>query len=192
MVELIDQTTASRSIFKVSLVNMAELPLTLALQMETALQESFNSLNTGYPDLKPKQREAALAILSGRNAFVRLPTGYRKTVITAVLPGAFNRTRKQQGSIILCICPLIALMINQRRRLQAMGLTADFLGSAQKDGKVVDTIRVAEVECVFASPEAILSDSSREMLLRSGYQSKLSAVVIEEAHCISKWLVLLQ
>jgi len=47
----------------------------------------------GINSLKPKQMEAILAFLSGRDVFVALPTGYGKSIIFALLPAIFNRIR---------------------------------------------------------------------------------------------------
>ena len=37
--------------------------------------------DTGFPDLKDKQKEAIKAFLKGNDIFVLLPTGYGKSVI---------------------------------------------------------------------------------------------------------------
>ena len=42
-----------------------------------------------YP-LKPKQFEAIMTFMSGKDTFVSLPTGYGKSAIYAVLPFAFD------------------------------------------------------------------------------------------------------
>ena len=43
----------------------------------------------GY-SLKPKQFEAVLTFMSGKDTFVSLPTGYGKSAIYAILPVAFD------------------------------------------------------------------------------------------------------
>ena len=55
-----------------------------------------------------------------------------------------------------------------------MGLTADFMGSAQEDNKAV---------------EAILTTRWQEKCSSPVYQRYLAAVVIDEADCISNCLV---
>ena len=40
--------------------------------------------------LKPKQLEALESFMSGKDTFVALPTGYRKSVIFAMLPLMFD------------------------------------------------------------------------------------------------------
>jgi len=53
-----------------------------------AVRKSAASL--GYLSLKDKQVEAASQLLRGKDTFVALPTGYGKSVIFALLPGAFD------------------------------------------------------------------------------------------------------
>ena len=71
--------------------------------MEAALSESFESLSLGFPEIKKKQKEALFAVLQGKD--VRLPTGYWKTIITAVFPKAFDTLHRQlkKHSIAICI-----------------------------------------------------------------------------------------
>ena len=47
----------------------------------------------GYPDMKDKQIEAAVAFLNGSDVFVSLPTGYGKSLIYAILPLAFDKLK---------------------------------------------------------------------------------------------------
>jgi superfamily II DNA helicase RecQ len=43
---------------------------------------------------------------------------------------------------------------------------------------------------IFMSPEALLTDTkSRDMLQNPVYQENLVSFVVDEAHCVTKWLV---
>ena len=53
-----------------------------------AIAESARAM--GVVQLKSKQLEALDAFLSGKDTFVFLPTGYRKFIVYAVLPLAFD------------------------------------------------------------------------------------------------------
>ena len=150
------------------------------LAIDSALSQLGCSIN-----LKEKQREALLLALEQNDVFVSLPTGYGKTIITALLPMAFDylRNEPQKGSIVVCVSPLIALMIDQKERLNKMGVsTAVFSGTLQKnqlDGNY---------QIVLLSPETLLRNIEvREMLLSENYRKHISAVVIDECHCIYKW-----
>ena len=165
-----------------------------ASDFETAIQLAFQSLSTGYACIRNRQKEAVLAVLCGKDVFVGLPTAYGKTVLTAVLPGVFDRMREEERHfMVLCICPLISLMMDQRRRLRLMGVTADFMGTAQEDKSAMHAIVSGQVQCILASPETILNNQmARDVLQSPIYQRYLAAVVIDEAHCISHWLVACQ
>ena len=52
-----------------------------------AISESAKDL--GYE----KQQEAVTLFIQGNDTFVSLPTGYGKSVIYAILPGAFDKYR---------------------------------------------------------------------------------------------------
>ena len=47
----------------------------------------------GLSTLKPKQMEAVLAFLDGKDTFVSLPTGYGKSVIYGILPLVCDKLR---------------------------------------------------------------------------------------------------
>ena len=59
------------------------------MDIAESVRKSFNEL--GYDRLKEKQLEAAMLVLSGNDTLVSLPTGYRKSIIYAVLPRAFDK-----------------------------------------------------------------------------------------------------
>ena len=52
----------------------------------------------GVELLKEKQDEAIRTVLSGRDTFVSLPTGYGKSIIYAALPLIFDRLLDRKGS----------------------------------------------------------------------------------------------
>ena len=56
--------------------------------IEEALSEAVRKLS--FHEFKPKQKEAVLSFVSGRDTFVALPTGYGKSAIYAVLPFVFD------------------------------------------------------------------------------------------------------
>ena len=67
----------------------------------------------GYHKLKDEQLEVMTSFLSGNDVFAVLPTGFGKSLCFACLPGAFDKLRKSNGSIVLVISPLTALMKDQ-------------------------------------------------------------------------------
>jgi len=94
------------------------------------------------------KEEALKSITQGKDIFVILPTGYGKSLIYAVLPtlydfmfGELRITSMciielipnvgRQGSIVIVITPLIALMVDQKRNLIQMGMSVEFVGEVQ-------------------------------------------------------------
>ena len=44
----------------------------------------------GYPEFKPQQQEIVVEIISGRDKFAVLPTGYGKSLCFGLLPIAYD------------------------------------------------------------------------------------------------------
>lgn len=52
-----------------------------------------SAVELGIHQLKDKQIEAMESILSGKDTFISLPTGYGKSIIYAALPLAFDKMK---------------------------------------------------------------------------------------------------
>ena len=63
----------------------------MSANIEKALENAV--CMCGITQLKPKQREAMLSFLSGKDVFVTLPTGYGKSIIYGLLPAVFDLSR---------------------------------------------------------------------------------------------------
>ena len=139
--------------------------------------------------LKAKQREAVELFLNGRDTFVSLPTGYGKSLCYCLLPFAFDALRGAAGrSIVICISPLTALMLDQRNKYTLRGLATEFVGEAQDDPEVLRNVQEGKYQLMYVSPESIIGDTRwREMLHTQVYQENLVAFVVDEAHCVKKW-----
>ena len=72
-----------------------------------------HAMNTvGLESLKREQREAIQEFLNGKDVSVSLLTGYGKTYCYSLLPLAFDYLRESQHpSIVICVSPLTALMM---------------------------------------------------------------------------------
>ena len=116
----------------------------------------------GYDNVKPKQIEAVLEFCKGKDVFVSLPTGYRKTLIFAVLPSLFNAMRKVTTSIVVVVTPLAALMAEQKRKFFLMGVNAEFLGELQTDQQAVSRVIKGDHELVLLSPENLCIRAAKD------------------------------
>ena len=143
----------------------------------------------GLESLKHQQREAIREFASGRDVFVALPTGFGKSYCFALLPTVFDHLRAgKDPSIVVCVSPLTALMMEQRDKLCTRGLLAEFVGELQQDISAMKGVESGRYQVVYISPEALLLNPQwREMLLSNTYRENLVAFVIDENHCITKW-----
>lgn len=110
---------------------------------------------------------------------VILPTGAGKslcfTLPALLLPG-----------ITLIIFPLLALMNDQARRLDEVGITSVTLrgGQSKEDRQNIwDTLCSGSVRCLLSNPETLQSPKVLAQLQKVPIQH----MVIDEAHIISQW-----
>ena len=62
--------------------------------IDESIEYSFSKLVTGFDALKQAQQQAVKAVLEGNDVFVRLPTGFGKSIIVALLPLAFEFAKR--------------------------------------------------------------------------------------------------
>ena len=74
----------------------------------------------------------------------------------------------------------------ERKGVTAVVLTAETLEDASE--KICD----GQYQLLYLSPETLLRDKEwREILQSPTYQENLVALIVDEAHCVKKWNVLL-
>uniref|UniRef100_A0A1X7VKG1 Helicase ATP-binding domain-containing protein n=1 Tax=Amphimedon queenslandica TaxID=400682 RepID=A0A1X7VKG1_AMPQE len=138
--------------------------------------------------LKDKQVEAIYSFMNGCDVFVALPTGYGKSLIYAFLPSVFDLYKGQEGSIVICISPLVSLMMDQKSKFTHQGIKAVFVGEEQTDEDAIRSVLTGKVQLVYISPENIMCNPLfRNMILSPLYKEKLVALVVDEAHCVKTW-----
>jgi ATP-dependent DNA helicase RecQ len=143
-------------------------------KIQKALKVTF-----GYDGFRPLQREIMEANLAGRDTFALLPTGGGKSL-------CFQLPALLREGLTLVVSPLIALMKDQVNQLEAAGVEATFLNSSLgvKETKArLAGLHQGRYRLLYAAPERLMLDHWKENL-RSW---NLSAIAIDEAHCISEW-----
>jgi ATP-dependent DNA helicase RecQ len=134
----------------------------------------------GLEQFRPWQREAIDEVLYGtRRVLVVAPTGGGKS-LTYQVPGVVL------DGMTLVLSPLVALMEDQVRALQARGVAATFLASTldpeTRRRREAGMLR-GQFKLVYAAPERLASNAFVETLARCNVQ----LVAVDEAHCIAQW-----
>ena len=109
-----------------------------AMHSEETTEQAIRSVceRVGITSLKEKQREALKAIVCNKkDTFICLPTGYGKSLCYALLQLLFDKLlcREDGTSIVICISPLTAIMMEQRNKYVHSGISAEFIGEMQQD-----------------------------------------------------------
>ena len=133
----------------------------------------------GYDSFRPGQEEIVSALLAGRDALAIMPTGAGKSLCYQVpallLPG-----------LTLVISPLISLMQDQVKGLNAAGIHAAFINSSLTETQIVRALDLAaegSYKLVYVAPERLESPVFRSFAAGAD----ISMVTVDEAHCISQW-----
>src|SRR5262245_7857702 len=129
------------------------------------------------PAFRPWQREAIEALLApGGRVLLVAPTGGGKSLCyqlpALALPGT-----------TLVLSPLISLMEDQVRALEARGIAATFVASSlprEENGRRLAGLRRGAYKIVYAAPERLVSEGFLDAL----DASSPSLVAVDEAHCI--------
>ncbi|GAA4031211.1 DNA helicase RecQ [Sphingomonas rosea] len=130
----------------------------------------------GFDHFRGVQEEVVGRVLAGRPTLAIMPTGAGKSLCYQLPALALDGTA-------LVISPLIALMHDQIRSAEALGIKAASLTSADDRDTVVRRFLGGELDLLYVAPERATTDSFRRLADRV----PLSLVAIDEAHCVSEW-----
>ncbi len=132
----------------------------------------------GHEAFRPGQQAIIEAVLAGRDCVGVMPTGGGKS-LTYQIPARIL------GGTTLVVSPLIALMKDQVDAMERIGIRATFLNSSldpEERRARVRRARRGEYELVYAAPEGLEASVGAALAA-----VKLSALAVDEAHCISHW-----
>ncbi|WP_144299394.1 RecQ family ATP-dependent DNA helicase [Elioraea rosea] len=147
-------------------------------RLEETLRRRF-----GFPSFREGQGAVAHALEAGRDVLAVMPTGAGKSVCYQVPAAARHEA---DGAMAVVVSPLIALMADQVQRLTASGVPAGAINSAADRAANVETWRRAargDLALLYMSPERLTD----ERMLAALTRLPLSAIVVDEAHCVSQW-----
>ncbi len=143
-------------------------------QMHEILMRVF-----GFSDFRPGQEEIVQAVAGGEDVLAIMPTGGGKSLCYQ-LPALMG------GGATLVISPLIALMRDQVRGLQAAGVAAGALTSGNT-GEETDAVwrglEDGSLRLLYMAPERLASGAMDRILREAG----IARIAVDEAHCVSQW-----
>jgi len=133
----------------------------------------------GFAAFRPGQADIVAAILDGRDVLAVMPTGSGKSL-------CYQLPALLRDGLTVVVSPLIALMRNQVAQLNANGIAAASLNSANdaaENRAILDQIARGELRLVYVAPERLLKSEMLALLKRAN----VTLLAVDEAHCISQW-----
>lgn len=138
------------------------------------------------PDFRPGQLEAIWHIVEGRGRLLVVQrTGWGKSFVYFI---AAKLLREAGMGPALLVSPLLALMRNQIAAAERMGVRAETINSDNREvwERVEAAVLRNEVDILLISPERLGNERFVSRVLAT-VASRISLLVVDEAHCISDW-----
>ena len=133
----------------------------------------------GFDEFRPGQSEIIDAVVDKQNVLAIMPTGGGKSL-------CFQLPALMGEGLTVVISPLIALMRDQVRGLQAAGVAAEAITSAnteEETDKIFSALSASKLRILYLAPERLASTAMQSALHRYNVVS----LVVDEAHCVSQW-----
>jgi ATP-dependent DNA helicase RecQ len=150
-------------------------PVAPRLDLDALLAARF-----GIPRLYDWQREAIESVLAPPSRVLLVaPTGGGKSL-------CYQLPAVALGGTSLVLSPLISLMEDQVRALEARGIAATFFASSlpwEENRRRLAELRAGAYALVYAAPERLGSEAFLDALAAT----RLDLVAVDEAHCIVQW-----
>jgi ATP-dependent DNA helicase RecQ len=143
-------------------------------EAEKVLQQRFK-----LPKFYDEQWEAIEKILKGERVLLIEKTGFGKSLCFQFPATLFDGTT-------VIFSPLIALMRDQVKKLNALGISAKCINSEQtpeENSQIINEAKQGKTKILYIAPER----QENSEWIEATRQMNLSMVVVDEAHCISVW-----
>jgi len=133
----------------------------------------------GYSSFREPQEQVIQSVLDNQDSLALMPTGGGKSI-------CFQVPTMMRPGLTLVVSPLIALMKDQVKQLNDLGIkaTAVYTGMSSREIDIkLDNCIYGEIKFLYLSPERLKSEFFRARLTKMNVQ----LLVVDEAHCISEW-----
>jgi ATP-dependent DNA helicase RecQ len=131
----------------------------------------------GFDHFRGVQDQVIARVMAGQHTLAVMPTGAGKSL-------CYQLPALAREGTALVISPLIALMHDQIRSADAIGLKAASLTSADNDrDATVERFRAGALDLLYVAPERATGDAFGRVI--KGVP--LALIAIDEAHCVSEW-----
>ncbi|WLV23463.1 ATP-dependent DNA helicase RecQ [Aciduricibacillus chroicocephali] len=145
--------------------------------MDSPLEQSLEQY-FGYKVFKRGQKDIIESVLAGRDVFGILPTGTGKSL-------CYQLPAKLLDGLTIVVTPLVSLMMDQVKQLQAMHYKGAAAINSFVDREERNRIygQLKRLDLLYVSPELLQQPQAMQYLSNV----KIALLVIDEAHCISQW-----
>src|SRR3954466_9761445 len=127
----------------------------------------------GFDHFRGVQEQVIGRVLGGEHTLGVMPTGAGKSL-------CYQLPALVRDGTALVISPLIALMHDQIRSANAIGLKAASLTSADSDREAtVERFKAGDLDLLYVAPERATGEAFRRLVSRVN----LALIAIDEAHC---------
>jgi hypothetical protein len=147
----------------------------------------------GHSGFRPGQREVIECAMAGRDVFVLMPTGGGKSLCYQ-LPAWCG------PGLSVVISPLLSLIEDQVQSMTKLGVESAFLNSTQTwageqqlvVNNLINVPAHGGVKLLYITPEKLAHSSMIKGIFKKlSERGLISRFVVDEAHCLSDWYVVL-
>ncbi|MEO0926601.1 MAG: DNA helicase RecQ [Cyanobacteria bacterium J06643_13] len=146
--------------------------------LEDSLKHYF-----GHDTFRPGQKKIIEAALQNKDLLTIMPTGGGKSL-------CFQLPALLRTGLTIVVSPLIALMQDQVDALQDNGVNATYLNSTleyeERRSRQMAILK-NQIKLLYVAPERLLNERFALFLDRVNHDVGISAIAIDEAHCVSEW-----
>jgi ATP-dependent DNA helicase RecQ len=131
----------------------------------------------GFHAFRGVQEDVVDRVMAGRDTLCVMPTGSGKSL-------CYQLPALAREGTALVISPLIALMHDQIRSADALGIRAASLTSADlARDETIARLREGSLDLLYVAPERATTGTFRRLIA----DIPLALIAIDEAHCVSEW-----